>query len=122
VRPAPEGSGEAERSPRGVGRAGDLLCWAGLGRSYTHDYFRRAKTDVFGLLSYGYRTIGTRQFSLQTCVITQARSLRDTNYLLQLHEKEIFAEFICIQSKHASSMLKALRKISDGTRTINKIA
>jgi hypothetical protein len=41
----PEGVGEAERSPRG-GQAGDLLCWAGLGRSYAHDYFWRAKADV----------------------------------------------------------------------------
>jgi hypothetical protein len=35
-------------------------------------------------------------------------------------KKEIFAEFICIQGKHA--MLKALEKISDGARSINKIA
>jgi hypothetical protein len=60
---------------RGIERAGDLFCWAGLGRSCVHDYFRRAKADVFWLMPYGYRIIGTRQ-------------LLTVNYNLPIHSAQ----------------------------------
>jgi hypothetical protein len=39
----------------GIGRAGDLFCWAELGRSCVHNYFRRAKADVHALWVPYYR-------------------------------------------------------------------
>jgi hypothetical protein len=47
VGPMPKRLGKAKRSPEGAGRTRNPLSWAGLGRSYAHNYFRRADANVF---------------------------------------------------------------------------